>query len=224
MTPLLKTLRKALVVPSLAGLMLAGAFLMPEPTAAARERLRVVPVAATVEIARNAELEPERRQALRPVRTVIQRPALRPAPEPVKKVARPEIAPVTAVLPVTGYRLTGRFGNAGSMWSSTHTGLDFAAPLGTPVRAVVSGRVESAAYAGAYGLRVSVVDAEGRTWWYCHLSASSVQIGQQLSAGDVLGSLGSTGNSTGPHLHLEIRQGDVPVNPETLLPSLGVQP
>ncbi|WP_168929370.1 M23 family metallopeptidase [Nocardioides sp. GY 10113] len=209
MTTLRHTLRKALVVPAVSGLAVAGVFLTPQATAAVSERVRLVSAEATLEVAEAQSLRVQRRPALRPIR---------------EAVTRPEIAPVTAVLPVAGYQLTGRFGNAGAMWSSSHTGLDFAAPLGTPVRAVVGGRVVAAEYAGAYGMRVTVIDDKGRSWWYCHLSAFGVSVGQVLAPGDHVGALGSTGNSTGPHLHLEIRDNDVPIDPESLLPELGVQP
>ncbi|MCD4527019.1 M23 family metallopeptidase [Nocardioides sp. cx-173] len=125
-------------------------------------------------------------------------------------------------LPVTGYRLTGRFGNAGSMWSSTHTGLDFAAPLGTPVRAIERGKVTSTAYDGAYGNKTVVTLPDGTEVWYCHQDTQRVSVGQGVAAGDVIGTVGSTGNSTGPHLHLEVRPGGGdPVDPERALAAHG---
>jgi murein DD-endopeptidase MepM/ murein hydrolase activator NlpD len=110
-------------------------------------------------------------------------------------------------LPVGGYRLTARFGHSSSLWSSTHTGLDFAAPTGAPVVSVANGTVRSTEYAGAYGNRVIVALEDGTEVWYCHLNSFSVSAGETVTGGQQLGTVGSTGNSTGPHLHLEVRPG-----------------
>lgn len=128
-------------------------------------------------------------------------------------------------LPVEGYRLTGRFGQSGSMWASSHTGLDFAAPSGTEIRAVAAGRVSEAGWAGAYGRRTVVVLEDGTETWYCHQSSISVSAGDVVASGDPIGAVGATGNVTGPHLHLEIRPGgDTPINPETALRDQGLRP
>jgi murein DD-endopeptidase MepM/ murein hydrolase activator NlpD len=110
-------------------------------------------------------------------------------------------------LPLAGYRLTARFGYSSSLWSSTHTGLDFAAPSGTPVVSVANGTVRSTEYAGSYGNRVIVALEDGTEVWYCHLTSFSVSPGESVTGGQQLGTVGSTGNSTGPHLHLEVRPG-----------------
>lgn len=110
-------------------------------------------------------------------------------------------------LPVSGYRLSARFGQSSSLWASTHTGLDFAAPSGTPVVSVARGTVRSTEYAGSYGNRVVVVLEDGTEVWYAHLSSFSVSPGESVDPGEQLGTVGSTGNSTGPHLHLEVRPG-----------------
>jgi murein DD-endopeptidase MepM/ murein hydrolase activator NlpD len=119
------------------------------------------------------------------------------------------------------YRLTARFGASNGPWTNGHTGLDFAAPSGTPVRAVAAGRVMSAEWAGAYGWQVIVRHAAGTETWYCHLSSMSVRSGD-VQAGDVIGRVGSTGNTSGPHLHLEVRVGGNPTNPATWLGARGV--
>jgi len=122
------------------------------------------------------------------------------------------------VLPVTGYDLTGRFGQSSGLWSSTHTGLDFAAPEGTKVRAVGPGVVASAASDGAFGNKAVVRLDDGTVLWYCHLSRFGAGVGQRLAPGDLVGHVGSTGNSTGPHLHLEVHPGRAkPVDPEAWL-------
>lgn len=128
-------------------------------------------------------------------------------------------------LPVTGYHLTGRFGAASSLWSSFHTGLDFAAVEGTAIRAVTDGEVVSVGYDGAYGNKTVVRLGDGTMLWYCHQSASTVSVGQHVAAGELIGYVGSTGNVTGPHLHLEVRPGDGdPVDPEGWLAANGVRP
>lgn len=129
------------------------------------------------------------------------------------------------VLPVTGYRLTGRFGEASSLWSNTHTGLDFAGPTGSTIVSVAAGTVKSAGYDGAYGYRTVVILEDGTEIWYAHQSSIAVAAGDRVSAGQTIGYTGSTGNVTGPHLHLEIRPGGGdPVDPEVALPEHGVTP
>ncbi|MDT9684343.1 M23 family metallopeptidase [Streptomyces sp. TRM76323] len=108
-------------------------------------------------------------------------------------------------LPTSSYTITSTYGQAGSMWSSGyHTGLDLAAPTGTPANAVHSGTVKSAGWSGAYGYRVVLELADGTEVWYCHLSSMTVSAGQSVGTGDTIGRVGSTGNVTGAHLHLEV--------------------
>jgi secretion/DNA translocation related TadE-like protein len=122
------------------------------------------------------------------------------------------------VMPIAGsYRLTARFGDAGSNWSSgTHTGLDFAAPVGTPVVASSAGRVTFAGRSGPYGNLV-VIDHGGVVTYYAHLSAITVAVDDEVGAGRQVGAVGTTGNATGPHLHFEVRSGGAPQDPEQLL-------
>jgi murein DD-endopeptidase MepM/ murein hydrolase activator NlpD len=130
----------------------------------------------------------------------------------------------TWTLPVAGYHLTGRFGSVSGLWSTTHTGLDFAAPSGTPIRSIADGVVTETGYDGAYGYKTVVSLPDGGEAWYCHQSETGVSVGQRLSAGEVLGSVGTTGNVTGAHLHLEIRHGDTPTDPEAYLAAQGITP
>ncbi|HSK26785.1 MAG TPA: M23 family metallopeptidase [Jiangellales bacterium] len=126
------------------------------------------------------------------------------------------------VVPLSGYRITAGFGSGGRLWSSRHTGLDFAAPQGTPVHAAAGGTVVSAGWDGAYGNKIVIRHADGTHTWYCHLSRMDVRSGEVLP-GQQIGSVGSTGNSTGPHLHLEVRPGGGdPVNPRSWLAERGV--
>jgi murein DD-endopeptidase MepM/ murein hydrolase activator NlpD len=108
-------------------------------------------------------------------------------------------------LPTSSYTITGTFGQAGSMWSSGyHTGLDFAAPTGTPIKAIHSGTITSAAWSGSYGYRTILTLDDGTELWFCHQSSMNVSVGQKVSTGDVIGRVGATGNVTGAHLHLEV--------------------
>jgi murein DD-endopeptidase MepM/ murein hydrolase activator NlpD len=128
------------------------------------------------------------------------------------------------VLPTSDYRITARFGTSGSRWSSGHTGLDFAAPLGTPVVAVHAGIVHSVGWAGPYGRRIVVQHSDGTETWYCHPSATSAAPGEAVGTGETIGLVGSTGNSTGPHLHLEVRPSGSPVDPRSFLATRGATP
>ncbi|KOG44357.1 peptidase [Streptomyces virginiae] len=125
-------------------------------------------------------------------------------------------------LPTSAYTLTSHYGDSGSMWSSGHhTGLDFAAPTGTPVKAVSGGKITSAGWSGAYGYRIVLELPDGTEIWYCHLSSMSVTSGT-VGAGETIGRVGATGNVTGPHLHLEVRKGGSTMDPLAWLNSKGL--
>ncbi|MFF1343698.1 MULTISPECIES: M23 family metallopeptidase [unclassified Streptomyces] len=125
-------------------------------------------------------------------------------------------------LPTSAYTLTSHYGDAGSMWSSGyHTGLDFAAPTGTPVKAVAGAKITSAGWSGAYGYRIVLELEDGTEIWYCHLSSMSVTSGS-VGAGETIGRVGATGNVTGPHLHLEVRKGGSTMDPLAWLESKGL--
>ncbi|HYN75146.1 MAG TPA: M23 family metallopeptidase [Candidatus Limnocylindria bacterium] len=112
-----------------------------------------------------------------------------------------------------GYRLTAGFGDRSGLWGSgRHTGQDFACPVGTSVHAVADGIVIAAGFDGAYGNRIEVRHADGTVTTYNHLSSISVP-GGRVRAGDVIGRVGSTGNTTGAHLHFEVLQGGSLVDP-----------
>ncbi|MFD7285372.1 peptidoglycan DD-metalloendopeptidase family protein [Streptomyces sp. NPDC059863] len=97
---------------------------------------------------------------------------------------------------------------SGSSWSSGyHTGVDFSASSGTPVKAVSDGTVVTAGWGGAYGNQIVIQHSDGMYSQYGHLSSLEVSAGESVSAGQEIGLSGSTGNSTGPHLHFEIRTG-----------------
>ncbi|MFK0012142.1 peptidoglycan DD-metalloendopeptidase family protein [Streptomyces sp. NPDC091027] len=127
------------------------------------------------------------------------------APAAEAPAAKPSAAGFVA--PVGGGVSTA-YRTAGAMWSSGyHTGVDFIAPMGTTVKAVGAGTVVSAGWSGSYGNEVVIRHADGKYSQYAHLSQLSVSSGQSVTAGQSIGLSGSTGNSTGPHLHFEIRTG-----------------
>jgi murein DD-endopeptidase MepM/ murein hydrolase activator NlpD len=110
-------------------------------------------------------------------------------------------------LPVSGYQLTSVFGESGGLWTNGHTGTDFAASSGTQIRAIHSGTVKSAGWAGSYGYRTIIEMDDGTELWFCHQSSMKVSPGQKVRTGEVIGAVGATGNVTGAHLHLEVRPG-----------------
>ncbi|MGP3689457.1 LysM peptidoglycan-binding domain-containing M23 family metallopeptidase [Streptomyces sp. IBSNAI002] len=129
------------------------------------------------------------------------------------------------VAPVPG-GISTQYRASGAMWSSGyHTGVDFIASSGTDVKAVGAGTVVSAGWAGSYGNEVIIRHADGKYSQYGHLSSLSVSAGQSVTAGQRIGLSGSTGNSTGPHLHFEIRTGPSygsDISPVSYLRSKGV--
>lgn len=127
------------------------------------------------------------------------------------------------VRPVSGYQITATFGEASSLWSTTHTGIDLAAPTGTPVGSVASGTVISAGYDDSYGNKVVVEHADGTQTWYAHMDTIDAVVGQAVAPGGTLGTVGATGNVTGPHLHLEVRPGGgSPVDPAAEFAGRGI--
>lgn len=112
------------------------------------------------------------------------------------------------VLPVDSYHITNTFGMARSYYSSGyHTGLDFAAPYGTAIHSVANGVVLSASYDGAYGNKTVVQLEDGTEIWYCHQSSFAVSTGDTVTAGELIGYIGETGNAYGAHLHIEVHPG-----------------
>jgi hypothetical protein len=128
------------------------------------------------------------------------------------------------VVPIVGdYVITARFGQAGERWTSRHTGVDLAAPLGRPVLAAAGGQVTYAGWDGPYGQRIEITHWDGTKTRYAHLSAITVADGSFVAAGETIGLVGSTGNSTGPHLHFEVRPAPSgqPVDPEPWMAARG---
>ncbi|MDX3579255.1 MULTISPECIES: M23 family metallopeptidase [unclassified Streptomyces] len=157
----------------------------------------------------------------------------------VASAAAPAAAPAAAkkavsaswIDPVKKYTLSAGFAQAGKMWQSTHSGQDFAVPSGTKVMAAHGGTVVKAGGNGAgdgpaYGNAIVIKHANGVYSQYAHLSRIDVKIGQVVKTGQKIALSGNTGNSSGPHLHFEIRTtanyGSA-INPVTFLHSKGVK-
>lgn len=118
-----------------------------------------------------------------------------------------------SVLPVTG-RITSRYGEKSSLRRSTHTGLDIACTTGTDIKVVSNGTVTFSGKKGSYGNLIIVDHGNGVETWYGHCSKLYEKVGDTVNAGDIIAAVGSTGNSTGPHLHFEIRINGECVNPQ----------
>lgn len=109
------------------------------------------------------------------------------------------------VAPLETYDLSAGFGSGGARWASRHTGQDFAVDIGTPVRSVGEGRVVKVSCGGPFGIEVVVRHAGGYYTQYAHLATVAVDQGERVAAGQWVGQSGTSGNSTGPHLHFEVR-------------------
>ena len=128
---------------------------------------------------------------------------------------RPKTAPTgTYAMPLEYYVVTSEFG---ARWGRMHTGVDFGDPTGTPIYASDGGTVITAGYSGGYGLCIDIDHENGRVTRYGHCSAINVSVGDKVYQGQQIGLVGSTGNSTGPHLHFEVIIDGVQHNPREFL-------
>jgi len=108
-------------------------------------------------------------------------------------------------LPIKGGKVTTPYKKLGKMWSKGyHTGVDFAAPVGTDIIAVADGKIENATWGASYGTQL-VQKVDGGWVIYAHLSKALVKAGDVVKKGQHIGESGNTGNSSGPHLHFEMR-------------------
>ena len=187
------------------------------------------------------EAEPESAPAPAPVQTSAPQqaqPIAAPAPAPfglqnlppevagplgqaeqVLKGIQQQLSPGQAVRPVAGVVSSG----FGSRWGATHYGVDFADSIGAPIHSVENGTVIDAGPASGFGLWVRVKQDDGTTAVYGHVNDILTQVGQRVNAGDVIATVGNRGNSTGPHLHLEIWDpNDVKIDPAPYMASKGV--
>ncbi|MFE9255844.1 M23 family metallopeptidase [Streptomyces sp. NPDC006879] len=162
------------------------------------------------------------------------------APQAAAPAAKIAVAPAAVAsvakkaaawdLPLDHYKLSATYGKGGNMWAHKHSGQDFAVPTGTPVKAVGAGKVVKAGGNGAgdgpaYGNAIVIKHANGKYSQYAHLSKIKVRVGQKVATNQLIGLSGNTGNSSGPHLHFEIRTtpnyGSA-INPVSFLRGVGV--
>ncbi len=123
---------------------------------------------------------------------------------------------ISLIQPISG-TITSRFGSSSSRRSGAHTGLDIGAPKGTPIHAAASGTITFAGTKGSFGKMVVITHENGVQTYYAHCSKLYVSAGQSVSQGETIAAVGSTGNSSGPHLHLEIRINGLAYNPQNYL-------
>ena len=120
---------------------------------------------------------------------------------------------IALIRPISGV-ITSRFGVRSNIRKSSHTGLDIAASTGTPIGAAASGTVTFSGRKGSFGNMIVITHGNGVQTYYAHCSSLYVSAGTQVSQGQTIATVGSTGNSTGPHLHLEVRVNGVAYNPQ----------
>ncbi|MEU6681765.1 M23 family metallopeptidase [Streptomyces sp. NPDC046832] len=136
-----------------------------------------------------------------------------------KERLRPKFA-----LPVARHGLSAYYGQSGINWMSLHTGIDFPVSYGTTVMAATDGTVRTQ-WNSAYGNMLILTAKDGTETWYCHLSTYTVPSGTTVKAGDPIARSGNSGNSTGPHLHFEVRPGGgSAIDPLPWLRSHGIDP
>jgi murein DD-endopeptidase MepM/ murein hydrolase activator NlpD len=198
----------------------SAADIPPRGTAASALQPVEIPTNQLANVALNSALEQGLAEANKP------KPSP-PPPAPARASrdrspdAEPEAAPETErrfVRPGVG-RLTSSYGRR---WGRLHAGIDLASGVGSPVRAVTNATVLSAGWEGGYGRCVRLVHSDGTVTVYAHMSAILVNKGDRVSTGEQIGREGNTGQSTGPHLHFEVRVNGTPVNPVTWLRKRGV--
>ncbi|MGW8768034.1 M23 family metallopeptidase [Streptomyces sp. NPDC055815] len=211
MNPAARITAVALATAGLGATLVAGA----GSAFAAEGKVAAAPVALTASAAVAAQADAQAHLAAQVKAAAAKAAAAKVA---AAKVAVVKAAPVKAVKkatpawvkPVTSYTLSASYNQGGAMWAHKHSGQDFAVPVGTPVKAAGAGTVVKAGPNGggdgpAYGNAIVIRHANGTYSQYAHLSKIKVYIGQKVSAGQQIALSGNTGNSSGPHLHFEIR-------------------
>ncbi|GAA1403539.1 hypothetical protein GCM10009639_48520 [Kitasatospora putterlickiae] len=209
--------------PSLVEVAGPSPYTLPSEQASAQEY-----VAVAANLLPTPPAEPQPAPAAEPASAPAPEPA--PSPEPVPAPApAPEPAPAPAPqwsAPVPGAPTSNPYGVRNAHYAAGyHTGVDFAVSPGTRLLAVGNATVVSAGWDGAYGKEVVLRLADGKYAQYAHMSSISVSAGQRVEAGQQIGRSGNTGNSTGPHLHFEIRSANqygAVINPIAYLSARGV--
>lgn len=120
---------------------------------------------------------------------------------------------ISFIRPISG-TITSRFGSISRVRSGAHTGLDIAAPKGTNIAAAAAGTVIYSGDKGSLGYTIIISHGNGIETYYGHCSKLYAKVGQYVEQGEIIAAVGSTGNSTGPHLHLEVRVNGTPYNPQ----------
>jgi len=131
------------------------------------------------------------------------------------------LARTPSIWPTGFRRITSNFGYRSDPFggfNALHTGLDIAGDYGSPIQATADGIVELAGWDGGYGNSVVISHGNGLSTRYGHMSDIKVKVGQTVKKGETIGLMGSTGRSTGTHVHYEILKNGVPVNPISYLP------
>jgi murein DD-endopeptidase MepM/ murein hydrolase activator NlpD len=199
---------RRVILPAALAAILAGS--LGGLAAASPPDVRVVPLAETAPkpLVLDLELAEDGVEATQARASRSRRPAAEAA-APAPAAARPSDGVLTSPF--------------GPRWGRLHGGIDLAAGTGSPVRSAAAGTVSAAGSEGGYGIVVRVQHANGIETVYAHLSAAEVQVGATLEAGQQLGREGNTGQSTGPHLHFEVRRDGVAVDPMPWLMEHGVR-
>jgi murein DD-endopeptidase MepM/ murein hydrolase activator NlpD len=200
---------RRVILPAALAAILAGS--LGGLAAASPQDVRVVPLAETAPKPLVLDLDELAEDGVEATQARASR-ARRPAAEaatPVPAAARPSDGVLTSPF--------------GPRWGRLHGGIDLAAGTGSPVRSAAAGTVSAAGSEGGYGIVVRVQHADGIETVYAHLSAAEVQVGATLEVGQQLGREGNTGQSTGPHLHFEVRRDGMAVDPLPWLMEHGVR-
>lgn len=189
---------------------------------AARAKARTKSAASRSRI-RAAAKAPAAVPALGPIATLSRTPTAR-STRITRVAARafPDFTQFTWVGPVSGTHQTSGFGQR---WGRLHAGLDFAGPVGTRLRSMSSGVVTFAGQQSGYGNKVELLMWDGSLAYYGHMDSIAVKSGQKVAPGQLIGRLGNTGHSTGPHVHIEVHpSGANPIDPWPWLVARGVLP
>ncbi|MFD3628751.1 M23 family metallopeptidase [Streptomyces sp. NPDC058698] len=187
--------------------------------------------AAKVQAAKAEKVAEARKAAAAKAAKAEKAAAVKKAAAAKKKAAAAKKKAASWIDPVKSYKLSASFAQNGGMWASKHSGQDYAVPTGTPVLAAHGGTVVKAGGNGAgdgpaYGNAVVIKHGDKTYSQYAHLSSVNVNAGQVVKTGQKIASSGNTGNSSGPHLHFEIRTSPnygSAVDPAKFLRSKGVQ-